>query len=133
MTVIDSTPEFVSNVYQRMDRTLQALSKHLGRPLGLADKVLLSHLDDPSSTGMVRGKSYIQLRPDRVILQDVLGQTVHSVKVHWLQAATKGQWAPKTRPDDDAVIEFVSKNTGAIGYVSAAATLPPTVKTVAVQ
>src|SRR5262245_49732499 len=75
MIVIDSTPEFVSNVYQRMDRTLEALRKHLGRPLGLADKVLLSHLDDPSSTGMVRGKSYIQLRPDRVILQDVLGQT----------------------------------------------------------
>src|SRR5215470_1437260 len=75
MIVIDSTPEFVSNVYQRMDRTLQALRKHLGRPLGLADKVLLSHLDDPSSSGMVRGKSYIQLRPDRVILQDVLGQT----------------------------------------------------------
>src|SRR5262245_55182097 len=75
MIVIDSTPEFVSNVYQRMDRTLEALRKHLGRPLGLADKVLLSHLDDPSSTGMVRGKSYIPLRPDRVILQDVLGQT----------------------------------------------------------
>src|SRR5262252_2373073 len=75
MIVIDSTPEFVSNVYQRMDRTLQALRKHLGRPLGLADKVLLAHLNDPSSTGMVRGKSYIQLRPDRVILQDVLGQT----------------------------------------------------------
>src|SRR5215475_768572 len=75
MIVIDSTPEFVSNVYQRMDRTLAALRKHLGRPLGLADKVLLSHLDDPSSTGMERGKSYIHLRPDRVILQDVLGQT----------------------------------------------------------
>jgi aconitate hydratase len=75
MIVIESTPEFVTGVYQRMDRTLQALRKHLGRPLGLADKVLLSHLDDPSSTGMERGKSYIQLRPDRVILQDVLGQT----------------------------------------------------------
>src|SRR5499433_1462393 len=75
MIAIESTPEFVSGVYQRMDRTLTALRKHLGRPLGLADKVLLSHLEDPSSTGMVRGKSYIQLRPDRVILQDVLGQT----------------------------------------------------------
>ena len=75
MIVIESTPEFVLSVYQRMDRTLQALRKHLGRPLGLADKVLLSHLDDPASAGMERGKSYIQLRPDRVILQDVLGQT----------------------------------------------------------
>jgi aconitate hydratase len=75
MIAIESTPEFAASVYQRMDRTLQALRKHLGRPLGLADKVLLSHLDDPSSAGMERGKSYIQLRPDRVILQDVLGQT----------------------------------------------------------
>jgi aconitate hydratase A / 2-methylisocitrate dehydratase len=75
MIVIESTPELVSSVYQRMDRTLQTLRTHLGRPLGLADKVLLSHLDDPSSAGMERGKSYIQLRPDRVILQDVLGQT----------------------------------------------------------
>ncbi len=75
MIVIESTPEFASSVYQRMDRTLGALRKNLGRPLGLADKVLLSHLDDPSSAGMERGKSYIQLRPDRVILQDVLGQT----------------------------------------------------------
>ena len=75
MIVIDSTPEFVLNIYERMDRTLQALRKHLGRPLGLADKVLLAHLDDASSTGMERGKTYIHLRPDRVILQDVLGQT----------------------------------------------------------
>src|SRR5919198_5391146 len=75
MITIDSTPEFASSVYERMDRTLTAVRKHLGRPLGLADKVLLSHLDDPSSTDLERGKSYILLRPDRVILQDVLGQT----------------------------------------------------------
>ncbi len=75
MMTIESTPELVSSVYQRMDRTLKAVRQNLGRPLGLADKVLLSHLDDPSATGMERGKTYIQLRPDRVILQDVLGQT----------------------------------------------------------
>src|SRR5918999_2506532 len=75
MITIDSTPEFVSSVYERMDRTLAAVRKNLNRPLGLADKVLLSHLDDPSNTDLERGKSYVQLRPDRVILQDVLGQT----------------------------------------------------------
>src|ERR671930_287278 len=74
MITIDSTPEFASRVYARMDRTLTVVRKNLGRPLGLADKVLLSHLDDPSTTGLERGKSYILLRPDRVILQDVLGQ-----------------------------------------------------------
>ncbi|HYU19400.1 MAG TPA: aconitate hydratase [Chloroflexota bacterium] len=72
---IESTPEFVSSVYRRMDRALKVVRQNLGRPLGLADKVLLSHLDDPSTAGMQRGQTYIQLRPDRVILQDVLGQT----------------------------------------------------------
>jgi aconitate hydratase len=75
MITIDSTPEFASSVYERMDRTLAAVRKNLNRPLGLADKVLLSHLDDPSTADLERGKSYILLRPDRVILQDVLGQT----------------------------------------------------------
>src|SRR6266849_3394194 len=58
-----------------MDRTLGAVRQRLGRPMGLAEKVLLAHLDDPSNTDLERGKSYVQLRPDRVILQDVLGQT----------------------------------------------------------
>jgi aconitate hydratase len=75
MITIDSTPEFASSVYERMDRTLAVVRENLNRPLGLADKVLLSHLDDPSTTDLERGKSYILLRPDRVILQDVLGQT----------------------------------------------------------
>ena len=73
MITIDSTPEFASSVYERMDRTLAAVRKHQNRPFGLADKVLLSHLDDPSTTDLERGKSYILLRPDRVLLQDVLG------------------------------------------------------------
>src|SRR5881396_3414228 len=75
MVTIDSTPEFASRVYERMERTLEVVRKNLGRPLGLADKVLLSHLDDPSSTRLERGASYILLHPDRVVLQDVLGQT----------------------------------------------------------
>jgi aconitate hydratase len=75
MITIESTPEFVASVYERMDRTLSAVRQRLGRPMGLAEKVLLAHLDDPSNTDIERGKSYVQLRPDRVILQDVLGQT----------------------------------------------------------
>ncbi|MEK7806975.1 MAG: aconitate hydratase, partial [Chloroflexota bacterium] len=53
----------------------KTVRKNLGRPMGLADKILLAHLDDPETTGLERGKTYVQLRPDRVILQDVLGQT----------------------------------------------------------
>ena len=47
MITIESTPEFASGVYARMERTLTVVRKNLGKPLGLADKVLLSHLDDP--------------------------------------------------------------------------------------
>src|SRR5712692_11261028 len=75
MVTIESTPEFVSGVYARMDGRLNTVRQHLGRPLGLADKVLQAHLDDPAEIDMTRGESYIQLRPDRVVFQDVLGQT----------------------------------------------------------
>jgi aconitate hydratase len=47
----------------------------LGKPLTLADKILLGHLDDPEHQEIEPGKSYLQLRPDRVVFQDVLGQT----------------------------------------------------------
>ena len=73
---IASTPDFAARVYRRMDETLKAVRQHLDRPLGLAEKTLLAHLDDPASAvSALRGSTYVQLRPDRVILQDVLGQT----------------------------------------------------------
>lgn len=76
MPVIDSTPEFVSNVYATMQRNLEVVRRRMDRPLGLADKLVLSHLDDPAGQEIVPGRSYLLARPDRVILQDVLGQTV---------------------------------------------------------
>src|SRR5258708_32622346 len=58
-----------------MERNLATVRRRLGRPLTLADKVLLGHADDPERQEMEAGKSYLFLRPDRVVLQDVLGQT----------------------------------------------------------
>jgi len=75
MLTIESTPEFAQRVYERMESTLTAVRQSIQRPMTLADKVLLSHLDDPSAPRFERGASYILLRPDRVLLQDVLGQT----------------------------------------------------------
>ena len=73
MIDLDSTPKFVSKVYETMARNLQVVRKRLGRPLTLADKILLSHLDNPEEQEMIPGKSYLHVRPDRVVLQDVLG------------------------------------------------------------
>src|SRR5437870_6764215 len=75
MVTIESTPEFVSSVYETMSGKLAQVRRRLNRPLSLAEKVLLAHLDDPDNTELVPGQTYIQVRPDRVILQDVLGQT----------------------------------------------------------
>jgi aconitate hydratase len=72
---IESTTELVTAVYERMARTLAEVRRRLDRPLTLAEKLLLSHLDDAGRAEAVRGESHVPLRPDRVILQDVLAQT----------------------------------------------------------
>ena len=75
MITIESTAAMAAAVYDRMDRTLAVVRRRLKRPLTLADKVLLGHLDDPETQDIEPGHSYLLLRPDRVVLQDVLGQT----------------------------------------------------------
>src|SRR6058998_3191302 len=75
MVTIESTADMAAKVYETMERNLAIVRKRLGRPLTLADKVLLGHADDPEHQEMEAGKSYLFLRPDRVVLQDVLGQT----------------------------------------------------------
>ena len=75
MVTIESTREFATQTYERMSERLATVRGRLNRPMSLAEKVLLSHLDDPENQEIVPGESYIRVRPDRVILQDVLGQT----------------------------------------------------------
>jgi aconitate hydratase len=93
MTSLESTPQFVSNVYQTMSRNLKIVRQKLGCPLTLADKILLSHLDNPEDQEMIAGKSYLNVRPDRVILQDVLGQ---SAMLQFMQTGRKKVAVPTT-------------------------------------
>ena len=74
MNIIDSTPEFVTAAYQKMERNLEVVRSRLNRPLTLAEKVLLGHLDDPAEAELAPGQSYIMVNPDRVAHQDVTGQ-----------------------------------------------------------
>ena len=75
MLSIASTPTMAANVYATMARNLPVIRRRLNRPLTLADKLLLGHLADPEDQELEAGRSYLRLRPDRVVLQDVLGQT----------------------------------------------------------
>ena len=74
MNVVESTPQFVSEAYKKMERNLEIIRSRFNRPLTLAEKVLLGHLDDPAGSELLAGDSYIMLRPDRVAHQDVTGQ-----------------------------------------------------------
>jgi homoaconitase len=65
--------------YHLLLENLAIVRKHLNRPLALAEKILYSHLHDPNTlAGLsdVRGSAYLQLRPQRVAMQDASAQCV---------------------------------------------------------
>jgi aconitate hydratase len=74
MAGIESTPEFVLGVYQRTRTRLEVVRKRLGRPLTLTEKILFGHLDDPARAKLEPGAAYLDLRPDRVAMQDATAQ-----------------------------------------------------------
>jgi aconitate hydratase len=75
MVGIEATPLMAADIYARMEQALAVVRRRLGQPLTLADKLLLGHLDDPETQELEPGRSQLALRPDRVVFQDVLGQS----------------------------------------------------------
>jgi homoaconitase/3-isopropylmalate dehydratase large subunit len=73
MPSIETTPEFVQSVYDTSRERLAVIRQRLDRPLTLAEKVLFGHLADAEEE-LDRGKAYLQLRPDRVAMQDATAQ-----------------------------------------------------------
>jgi aconitate hydratase len=74
MPAIETTPEWVRSVYDRLARNVDTLRKRLGRPLSYAEKVFLGHLADPERAEIAPGHSYMDTRPDRVAMQDATAQ-----------------------------------------------------------
>jgi len=60
--------------YEKLLKNLEIVKARLQRPLTLSEKILYSHLDDPHNQDIVRGESYLRLRPDRVAMQDATAQ-----------------------------------------------------------
>ena len=85
MAVFASTPvELIEDVYATLDERVGRATESFGRPLTLAEKILVNHLD-PAETGVPeRGVTYVDLRPDRVAMQDATAQMA------WLQFMTAG-------------------------------------------
>jgi aconitate hydratase len=93
MPTIESTPEFVRGAYARMTANLAIVRRRLGRPLALPEKVLLSHLDDPERAEIAPGKAYLELRPDRVAMQDA---TAQMALLQFMQAGRREVAVPAT-------------------------------------
>jgi len=58
--------------YPNLDAKLRTVQQRLQRPMSVAEKVVYSHLENPSSSGLTRGSDYIKLRPG------VLPQTAYT-------------------------------------------------------
>lgn len=72
--------QLVETAYQRLERRCQVGRKKLGRPLTLAEKILLGHLDaldtpeEAARVPLVRKESTVGFRCDRVAMQDATAQ-----------------------------------------------------------
>ncbi len=73
--IIEATADAAEALYERMSANISSVREKLGRPLTLSEKIVLGHLDEPATQDLLPGTSFLSLRPDRVVFQDVLGQS----------------------------------------------------------
>ncbi|MDC0142285.1 aconitate hydratase [Candidatus Nitrosopelagicus sp.] len=91
---IETTPEMVKEVYDKLEKNISKFRITLKRPLTLTEKILSGHLeDDFLDKRLDEKKNYVFLRPDRVALQDVTGQMV---MLQFMQAGLKSVTLPTT-------------------------------------
>ncbi len=75
MAVAANTPiELINAVYGRLAERTALGRERLDRPLTFAEKVLINHLRDPQNQELERTRSYADLDPDRVAMQDATAQ-----------------------------------------------------------
>jgi aconitate hydratase len=60
--------------YEKLPATLATIRSRVGRPLTLAEKILYAHWEDKGEGLPERGRSTVNLRPDRVAMQDATAQ-----------------------------------------------------------
>ncbi len=72
--MVDLNLEYIRALYEALPAKHEEARKRFGRPLTMAEKVLVCHLDQWNNGTLVRGESYVLLRPDRVAMQDATAQ-----------------------------------------------------------
>lgn len=85
--------EQIRQLYESIPHRLAPLRQRLKRPLTLAEKILFAHLDKPHEAELERGKSWVDLRPDRVAMQDA---TAQMALLQFMQSGRKRVAVPTT-------------------------------------
>ena len=85
--------DLAKKLYAKMPDVFAKARKKFGRGLTLAEKVLVSHVDNFDSQTWERGKAMLALRPDRVAMQDA---TAQMAMLQFMQANKKKVAVPST-------------------------------------
>lgn len=66
--------ELIKKIYASFPGKIESARKLVGKPLTLTEKILYSHLSQPTKKPHARGKDYVDFAPDRVAMQDATAQ-----------------------------------------------------------
>ena len=66
--------EMITKYYNELAKKLEKARRVMGRPLTLTEKILLSHVVGDLKQPPIRGKTYVDFKPDRVAMQDATAQ-----------------------------------------------------------
>lgn len=85
--------EMIKQIYAGMKTRQSAARQIFGRPLTLAEKILVSHLASELQEAPTRHKTYVMLNPDRVAMQDA---TAQMALLQFMQSGRKKVAVPST-------------------------------------
>lgn len=85
--------DMIKQVYAGMKARQSAARLIFGRPLTLAEKILVSHLASELTEAPIRHKTYVMLNPDRVAMQDA---TAQMALLQFMQSGRKKVAVPST-------------------------------------
>ena len=66
--------KMIQKVYSNIVKNVDEARKIVNKPLTLSEKILYSHLWEPTLKSFERGKDYVDFKPDRIACQDATAQ-----------------------------------------------------------
>jgi aconitate hydratase len=106
--------DLIRSYYSKLPAQLEIARKAIGRPLTLTEKILYSHLFDPSAIAhFKRGIDYVNFAPDRVAMQDA---TAQMALLQFMQAGKDKVAVPSTVHCD----HLIQAKTGAVSDLKTA-------------